>query len=246
MYKEFALAYDALNGDADYDRLFENIYSKFKLHGVKSGAVLDAGCGTGELTLRLARVGYNVIGVDISPDMLSVLDSKVRSEGADVLLLNCDLAKLRLYESVKGAVCTFDTLNHLSPACFEKAVKRISDALEDDGVFVFDMNTPYKHTHVLGDYTFEIVGDGVKCLWDNKYNKKLARTRLAVTLEYSDGTYAYERFFEYAYTRRYIEKICKKYSLVIENVVDGETYEPLRSSSQRYCFTAVKKKEINA
>ena len=211
MYKEFALVYDALNGDANYDRLFENVYSKFASHGIKSGAVLDAGCGTGELTLRLAKAGYDVIGVDISPDMLSVLDSKALAEGADILLLNCDIAKLRLYSGVKGAVCTFDTLNHLSPACFEKAANRISDALDDDGVFVFDMNTPYKHTHVLGNYTFEIDGDGVKCLWDNKYNKKLARTRLAVTLEYSDGTYAYERFFEYAYTRRYIEKICKKY-----------------------------------
>lgn len=245
MYNDFALVYDALNGDADYDKLFESIHNKLVAHGIKDGALLDAGCGTGELTLRLAKAGYDMTGVDISPEMLSILDSKAREEGISIRLLNVDLAKLRLYGRVKGAVCTFDTLNHMTPASFESAVKRISNALEAGGVFVFDMNTPYKHTHVLADYAFEIDGDGVKCIWENAYNKNLARTRLAITLEYDDGTYAFERFFEYAYRRRHIENICKKYSLTVESVIDGETFGELRKNSRRYCFTAVKNEEID-
>ena len=75
-YEAFAGVYDAFNEDADYDSLFRYVCGVLRAHGVEDGIVADLGCGTGELTLRLAAAGYDMIGVDLSPEMLSVLREK--------------------------------------------------------------------------------------------------------------------------------------------------------------------------
>ena len=97
-YEAFAGVYDAFNEDADYDALFRYVCGVLRAHGVEDGIVADLGCGTGELTLRLAAAGYDMIGVDLSPEMLSVLREKAWETGQEGLLLLCqDIAELDLY-----------------------------------------------------------------------------------------------------------------------------------------------------
>ena len=116
-YEAFAGVYDAFNEDADYDSLFRYVCGVLRAHGVEDGIVADLGCGTGELTLRLAAAGYDMIGVDLSPEMLSVLREKAWETGQEGLLLLCqDIAELDLYGTVRAAVSTFDTFNHIGPA----------------------------------------------------------------------------------------------------------------------------------
>ena len=96
-YQEFAYFYDEFNGAADYDALFAYVTGELKAHGIQDGIVADFGCGTGELTLMLAQAGYDMIGIDVSEEMLSVLRDKADALGLPLtnpMLLCQDLCSL--------------------------------------------------------------------------------------------------------------------------------------------------------
>ena len=156
-YNEFAYFYDEFNGEADYDALYSQIHTKLEAHGIHDGIVADLGCGTGELTLMLAQAGYDMIGIDQSEEMLCVVRDKAEQLGLSgrLLLLRQDLLKLDLYGTIRAAVSTFDTFNHIPD--LDTAIANAGFFMEKGGVFLFDMNTPYKHQKVLGDneFTFE-------------------------------------------------------------------------------------------
>ena len=167
-YQEFAYFYDEFNGAADYDALFAYVTGELKAHGIQDGIVADFGCGTGELTLMLAQAGYDMIGIDVSEEMLSVLRDKADALGLPLtnpMLLCQDLLQLDLYGTIRAAVSTFDTYNHIGPLeNFEKAIAKAAFFMEKDGVFVFDLNTPYKHDNGSdrhGDEHDDGVGLGV-------------------------------------------------------------------------------------
>lgn len=242
MYGVFADFYDLFNEDADYDALAGHIADAFRAHGVTDGIVADLGCGTGELTLRLAQMGYDMIGVDASEEMLSILREKeAELDMTGVLLLHQDLRALDLYGTVRSVVSSFDTFNHIGPlAELEKAVCRASLFLEPGGVFAFDMNTPYKHQNVLADNTFTIEADDAACVWRNETDAQGTKISIEITC---GGERAEESFFEYSYTRREIEDICRAAKLRVETVCDGETFGPLRAESERYLFVCVKEEE---
>lgn len=145
-YQEFAYFYDEFNGAADYDALFAYVTGELKAHGIQDGIVADFGCGTGELTLMLAQAGYDMIGIDVSEEMLSVLRDKADALGLPLtnpMLLCQDLLQLDLYGTIRAAVSTFDTYNHIGPLeNFEKAIAKAAFFMEKDGVFVFDLNHP--------------------------------------------------------------------------------------------------------
>ena len=168
-YNEFAYFYDTLNGDADYDALYSHVKAELDAHGIRDGILADLGCGTGELTLMLAQAGYDMIAIDQSEEMLCVVRDKADQLALTgrLLLLEQDLCSLDLYGTIRGAVSTFDTFNHL-PA-LDKAIASAGFFMEKGGVLLFDMNTPYKHREVLGDNTFTLEGEDAGCVWRNRY-----------------------------------------------------------------------------
>lgn len=242
-YEAFAGVYDAFNEDADYDALFCHVRSTLQAHGVNDGILADLGCGTGELTLRLAACGYDMIGVDASSEMLSILREKAWERQQEGILLLCqDLAALDLYGTVRAAVSTFDTLNHIGPLPrLRQAVRRAALFLEPGGLFVFDLNTPYKHEVLLADHVYEIEADDAYCVWRNQYDAAAGCTHIFIEISYPDlSERDSECFDEYFYTLREIEDVCADAGLRIEQVVDGENFGALRPDSARYLFTAVK------
>ena len=104
--------------------------------------MLDLACGTGSLTLELSKRGYEMIGVDASPDMLCAAQENARRRGRGAFSLPADGA-LDLYGTVNAAVCTLDSLNHITdPDTLREVLRRVSLFLEPGGLFVFDVNTP--------------------------------------------------------------------------------------------------------
>lgn len=244
-YNEFAYFYDELNEAADYDALFQYVVSELAAHGVKDGLLADLGCGTGELTLMLSQAGYDVIGIDQSEEMLSVLREKADELGMTgrVLLLKQDLLDLDLYGTIRAAVSTFDTYNHIGPLeNFEKAIANAAFFMEKNGVFLFDLNTPYKHAEVLAEQTFDLDAEDAVCHWTNHYHKDSGRVDICIRIHDKEtGEDWQEDFCEYSYPLSTVEALLDKYGFTMARVADGEDFGPVRPDSQRWIITAVKR-----
>ncbi|WP_367925989.1 class I SAM-dependent methyltransferase, partial [uncultured Ruthenibacterium sp.] len=240
----FADVYDAFNEDADYLALHSALKKRLDAFNIRDGILIDLGCGTGDLTLLLAQDGYDMIGVDLSDEMLSILREKAEEKGVHNLLLLCqDLTELDLYGTVRAAVSTFDTLNHIGPfSQFSKALKRAALFVEPGGIVLFDMNTPFKHKQVLGNQVFELEAEDVFCTWSNHLDEKNHLTDIQIEIiDKETATREVELFQEYYYTMPEIEMACQQAGLQIIEVCDGENFGALRPDSERYLITALKK-----
>lgn len=244
-YNGFAWFYDEFNGEADYDALYRYVVAQFEAHGIREGIVADLGCGTGDLTLMLTQAGYDMIGVDQSEEMLAVLQEKAAELGlsGQLLLLHQDLLSLDLYGTIRAAVSTFDTLNHIGPADrFFEAVRRAGFFMEEGGVFIFDLNTPYKHREVLGEREITLEVPDAVCRWQNHYDPAAQRVDIALDiLDEDTGEHWREQFSEYSYTLDQVQRALDEAGFALESVLDGERFAPLMPDSQRTIITAVKR-----
>lgn len=243
-YNEFAYFYDEFNGAADYDALFAYIQNELRTHGVTEGILADLGCGTGDLTLMLTQAGYDVIGIDRSEEMLSVLREKADELDLTgrLLLLRQDLLELDLYGTIQAAVSTFDTYSHIGPLDrFEQAIRKAAYFMEKDGVFIFDLNTPYKHQHILAGQTFDIEAEDALCHWTNQYDEATGRVDISIDITYHDTAEQFhESFCEYSYPLETVETLLRRYGFAVARVSDGEDFGPVRPDSPRWIITAVK------
>lgn len=243
-YNEFAYFYDEFNGAADYDALFAYIQNELRAHDVTEGILADLGCGTGDLTLMLTQAGYDVIGIDRSEEMLSVLREKADELDLTgrLLLLRQDLLELDLYGTIRAAVSTFDTYSHIGPLDrFEQAIRKAAYFMEKDGVFIFDLNTPYKHQHILAGQTFDIEAEDALCHWTNQYDEATGRVDISIDITYHDTAEQFhESFCEYSYPLETVETLLQRYGFAVARVSDGEDFGPVRPDSPRWIITAVK------
>jgi len=170
----------------------------------KNHIVLDMACGTGNITIELAEMGYDMIGMDISTDMLS--QAQAKTGGQRILFLAQDMRELDLYGTVDAAICVCDGMNYiLKEAELEAIFKRVRMFLNPGGVFIFDMNTEHKFKEILGDKSFTADSNGVEYEWDNHYDPDTGINEYRVVFTPSDN----EPFIEVHYQRAYpVEMIC--------------------------------------
>ncbi|MBR3844343.1 MAG: class I SAM-dependent methyltransferase, partial [Clostridia bacterium] len=146
-YKTFAGFYDTLMNRVDYEKRGDYLLSVFKKYGQDPACLLDLACGSGRLTRFLALQGKEMVGVDASCEMLSVAREETPAD-TDILWVCQDLRELDLYGTAQGAVSTFDSLNHITgQGELKDFFTRLRYFLEPGNLFVFDVNTPYKHQH---------------------------------------------------------------------------------------------------
>lgn len=243
MYNEFAYSYDALMTDVDYQKRTDYICSLFERFDRMPTLMLDLACGTGEFSNRFAEMGVSVIGVDVSYDMLSVAREKTADIGNDILYLCQDAAELDLYGTVDGAICCLDSLNHITDYdAFCKAIARVSLFLEQDRLFIFDLNTPYKHREILGNNTFVLDNDDVYCVWQNEYDgKHTVEINLDFFTPNDDAYYrTSESFCERAYTDDEVKNALQKAGLKIEAVYEEMTENTPNDTTQRVVYVTRK------
>ncbi len=208
-YETLAPVYDGLNRDADYQKMADCVKSCLEDYLPNPPEILlDAGCGTGSLTLLLSEFAENIIGADASYDMLCVARNKAISEGKDILFLEQSLEELDLYGTVDGAVCTMDTLNHLPDfSAFSAALARIALFIAPGGLFLLDLNTAYKHRMVLGNSTIVKESEEAFCVWENSLEPDLS-VSMTVNLFVGDEEMGYDR-----------QTICQKEILIPEETL---------------------------
>jgi SAM-dependent methyltransferase len=196
-YKSFAWFYDRLIGNVDYKAMALQIdgYAK-KFGGRQGGILLDLACGTGSLSEEFARLGYDVIGVDGSCDMLNAALDKKFESGLNIQYLCQDMRELDMYGTIDITVCTLDSINHLeSEEDVKRVFERVSLFAYPDGMFIFDVNTLKKHRDILSDNAYIYSLDGLYCGWQNEYNQE--DNSVGIYLDFFEQTEnGYERFSE--------------------------------------------------
>ena len=154
-YNAFASYYDELMEDARYEERCRYILEAARRFDHPMGRTLDLACGTGSLTLLLRQSGVDVFGADASADMLSLAMQKCIEAGEPILFVQQEMQALTLPETVDTCVCTLDSINHLTDEKdVQRAFERISRYMNAGGLFIFDVNTVYKHREVLADNVF--------------------------------------------------------------------------------------------
>ena len=242
-YGAFAAFYDALTDDVDYAAWADYLLAAFSRHGGGADTVLDLACGSGSLSLELARRGCEVIGVDSSADMLAVAREKAAEEGADVLFLCQDMRALDLYGTVDGAVCMLDSLSHiLHTDDLREIFRRLGLFVAPDGLLIFDVNTPYKHAHVLGDNAFVFEREEFVCAWRNRYLPATHEVEMALDffLEEEDGTYSRytDSVRERAYSLQTWKNLLAEAGFDLLGVYDERRFPAPAEDAQRWVLVA--------
>ena len=245
-YGVFSEFYDALTANVSYDTVSQVLSSLLTRYGKSRGLLLDLACGTGSVSVRLAKKGYEVIGVDLSPEMLSEAQNKAYSAGQNILFLCQDMTALDLYGTVDAAVCTLDGLCHLpDEESVFAALHKVSLFMNPGGVFLFDVNSVYKHRAVLGNNTFVYDTDDVYCVWQNTLLSDGVTVQMDLDFfepvsDTGDYVRQSERFTERAYPKETLEAMLKKAGFTVLDVFDGYSGKPAHDTSERLLF-AVRK-----
>ena len=236
MYNYFAYRYDELTGNIDYDAGSDYISGFLIEHGIgKDSTLLDLACGTGTMSLLLKNRGYRVTGIDLSEEMLSVADYKAQGE---IPFIKADMRDFSLAAPVDACVCCLDSLNHLaSIEDIGSTFKCVHDSLSDGGIFIFDVNTVYKHNHVLADNSFIFDEEDYFLAWDNEL---LEDDRVRIMLDFfvfngeSYDRYS-EEFVETAFSEDCLRSALSPYFEVL-GVYDELTPDPPKPDSERIYF----------
>ncbi|MBQ7714514.1 MAG: class I SAM-dependent methyltransferase [Clostridia bacterium] len=249
LYSDVARFYDAFNEEIDYSawaKFISSVFNKYSTVPVK--LVLDLCCGTGKMTFALRKLGYDMTGVDSSPEMLAEA-AKICAEKKidDVLWLCQDATEFELYGTVDGAVCCLDSINHLTRRSdAARALFLVHNYLVPDGLFIFDVNTPRKFSEVYGQRDFVLEDDGVLVAWRNSYNEssKLCDFYVSTFTENEDGTYTREDSLlrERCYTLRSLKQLLEETGFELVFVSSDYNCEPAADDAERWYICARCKK----
>lgn len=244
-YRSFSYFYDTLTGNISYKSRAEYFDMLVKKHNGKKNLLLDLACGTGSLSEEMSRLGYDVIGVDGSEDMLNAAIEKKFESGANIQYLCQDMTKLDMFGTIDVTICALDSLNHLPDLkAVEKTVQRVSLFCEPSGLFIFDVNTPYKHREVLGNNTFIYDMDDVYCVWQNTYFEQ--DNHVDISLDFferrEDDSYLRydESFSEIAFDEKVMDDLLVRCGFEIAAKYDYDTVLPPKENSEKLVYVARK------
>lgn len=243
-YSAFARFYDKLTANIDYRKrgeYFHEIIRKFKT--TEGNILLDLACGTGSISEVMDSLGYDVVGVDNSDEMLGIAIEKKFDSGSSVQYLCQDMQQLDMYGTVDVTICALDSINHLpSIEDVRKVFEGVAFFSELDGLFIFDVNTLYKHRHILADNTFTYEAEGIYCVWENTLNKETNEVRMNLEFfEEVDGG-LYERssdsFSEKAYSEEVLENLLAESGFELLAKYGDDTFAPPTDDTQRIVYVA--------
>lgn len=202
-YRELAVSYDRLTNDVDYAATVDFYMQILQKEGLAPRTAADLACGTGSVALLLAEKGMQVIGVDMSEEMLCQASRKAQTMGNPPLFVCQQLQQLRLPRGVDLAVCALDSLDYITdPEDCREAIRRIYRVLNPGGCFIFDVNTPAK-LRAMDDQIFLDEDDDVYCVWRGEFDEQTNICTYAMDLFQRQGDIwlrSYEEHKEYAYS----------------------------------------------
>ena len=242
-YTVLARGYDRLTADVDYGRWADYVERHFRKLKRPVRRVVELACGTGSLACLLARRGYSVAAVDLSPDMLTVAEQKCR--GLDVTLLCQDMSRLDLPPGQTDAViCCLDSVNYITrPAALRRAFRRVYGALAPGGLFLFDVKTPATLEGADGQTYLDEDG-GIYCVWRADWypRRRVCAYGLDLFLQNEDGLWERggEYHEEYAYTMDELDGFLREAGFRRVRQYGDKVMAAPKEGAQRVFFSAGK------
>ena len=150
-YENFAYYYDSL-----MDQRFYDDYLQFILSHATFSRVLELGCGTGEMAVRLAKLDKRILATDLSDDMLEVARMKAMYHDVHMDFRKVDMCDFETDSVFDLILCLCDSLNYiLDQESVYQVFVNAFNSLENQGTFIFDVNSLYKMNVILKDYLEE-------------------------------------------------------------------------------------------
>ncbi|MBQ3509001.1 MAG: class I SAM-dependent methyltransferase [Peptococcaceae bacterium] len=199
-YETLAKMYDALMDDVNYQEWADYIDTMLQKNGCPGKRLLDLGCGTGNISIPLAQKGYQVTGVDLSAEMLDIARSKSEAAGLVIDWQQQDLTELQLLDDAgaepvfDAIIATFDVFNHLtSPEDLQMLFHSLNPFLADEGILLFDVQTPYKLQEYLGNHIFTLHRDDIEYIWENHFDEESQICTMDITFFVRQENGLYQR-----------------------------------------------------
>lgn len=240
-YESFAKVYDELMDNVPYDTWTEHLIRDLKEYDIIDGLICELGCGTGNVTTRLSKAEYDMIGVDDAEEMLSVAREKQDSE--QILYLQQDMRSFELYGTVRAVVSICDCMNYLlEEEDLLKTFQLVNNYLDPDGIFIFDFNTIYKYKEVMGDTVIAENREDCSFIWENYYDVEEEINEYDLTIFVQTQEDLFQRFTEThlqrGYTLEQMQEILQKAGLVFLKAIDVDTQGEVTEQTERICIIA--------
>jgi SAM-dependent methyltransferase len=249
-YEGFAYVYDTFMDDVPYEQWAEYVTGLLQEYGIEEGLVLDLGCGTGSMTELLSEKGYDMIGVDLSADMLEIAMEKRERSGSEILYLQQDMREFELYGTVGAVVSVCDSINYiLEGEELRKVFSLVNNYLDPGGIFLFDLNTVYKYRELLGDSVIAENREECSFIWENTFYEEERINEYDLTIFRKEDGDLYRKYEETHFQRAYeieeIKEFLLEAGLELIAVYDAFTRLEPQETSERVYFIARewKKKE---
>ena len=266
-YTDFANVYDTFMDETPYDVWGDFIVELMNKFGVTKPAKSDAseytteedseqaleeeknlivelGCGTGSFTLNMAKRGYDIIGIDMSSDMLDIARKKTAAEGLNVMYLEQDMRELDLYCTCGTVLSVCDSVNYLlEDEDVIETFKLVNNFLFPKGLFIFDFNTLHKYRDVIGDVTIAENRDDCSFIWDNYYHEEEHINEYDLTIFTRCGEddvfkRSVETHYQRGYTLEEMKSFVEKSGLKFITAIDADTHEAPTDESERIYIVA--------
>lgn len=239
-YQSFALYYDILTTNIPYDKRGEYFNSLINKFGKTDGILVDLGCGTGTLSEIMAKKGYQVIGIDNSYDMLNIAMNKRYNSGLEIIYLCQEMSEIDLYGTMDICISALDSLNHIiDKKELQTIFNKVSLFLHPDGMFIFDVNTIYKHQNILANNTYIYDYDEVYCGWQNSLcEDNIVEINLDLFCKNEDNTYEKltENFSERAYSHDEIVQFINSTNLELVEFYADDSFDKPIETTQRVVY----------
>jgi ubiquinone/menaquinone biosynthesis C-methylase UbiE len=244
-YENLAASYDRLTNDVNYEATVDFYWEILHREGLTPRTAVDLACGTGSVALLLAQKGLQVVGVDLSEDMLCQANQKAQEQDLQVLFIQQPLQKLYLSRGVDLAVCALDSLDYITdPEDCREAIRRVYKVLNPGGCFIFDVNTPEK-LRAMDGQVFLDEDDDVYCVWRGEFDEETNICSYAMDLFQRRGDVwvrSFEEHCEYAYSAQQLIDYLRQAGFTGIEVYADRRFEAPQEGEQRIYMKARKGK----
>ena len=244
-YAILASYYDRIMEDIDYEAWCDFYEACFSENKIVPKKILDLACGTGSITVPLAKRGYSLTGLDLSAEMLALAQEKSDEAKVKIRLSEQNIAAFQAGNGFEAVICSFDGINYLTSARdVQSCFNCVSESLSDDGIFIFDISTPYKYENILADNAFVYEYDDLFLSWQNYFDKKSGLCDFYLTFFVKTEKNNWKRYDETQRQRKYtpvrLTQMLAEAGLTVIKTVADTDFSPLTDESDR-CFFICKK-----